>query len=64
MNRVINTLLIYSDNPKTMEQEDTFYQYLTVFDVKKKMVLQDNNQITDLVKWVCLHCTTTINGTF
>ena len=43
MNRVINTLLIYSDNPKTMEQENTFYQYLTVFDVKKKMVLQDNN---------------------
>ena len=36
----------------------TTYQYLSVFDVvTKQIVLPDTYQITNLVKWVCLHCT-------
>ena len=40
----------------------TTYQYLSVFDVvTKQIVLPDTYQNTNLVKWVCLHCTRSVS---
>ena len=48
----------YSDNQKTMEQEEDIIAILKVFDgFTKQIVLSDTYKINYFVKWVCLHCT-------
>ena len=63
-NRRYNLQIYTVMNREQWKRKTTFQQYLSVFEVAtKQVVLLYTYYITNLVKWVCLHCTIAVSYT-